>query len=524
MMVAVGGVASKGRRWHSGLDSRLRPLLRPDPGGRRAVGWIGGVLLVVVAGAALLVTLYGPDSSMSLLDGPFPAAVIVLATSGLVVGVLGRPRRWWATWGLGLAGTAAAGVAVAAWWIRHTGLVDEHYPPSFLAWGWAGLVAVGLGLTGWWSGPALRRVVCVVTAPLTLFASLLLINSHYGYWPTMGALLHRPVVGQISAPALARTLQGQGDPGRTGTYGRVSIPGPPGFQAGGAWVWIPPAYRRVPPAHLSVLVMLPGVPGQPDNWEVAGEVVPLADAWAAAHGGVAPVMVFVSGNGAADRDTECVNGTQGAAETYLARTVPAFIVHRLGIRPGPTRWGVVGFSEGGTCALDLALEHPAVFGRFVDVSGELAPTFGASVDHTLTGLYAGNATAMLHNEPLWLLSHHTYPGTEGWLAGSRADHHDEKIASTLTDAARHAGVTAFDVSGGPGGHSWSFARVTFDRVYPALVAALDARPAPRVPPRHRRHLSFVVSSAHAVPPGAAQQPDAPGGGKVSGSSSRTARR
>ncbi len=466
-------------RWHSAGRAGAVLRIRRRP-------WLGaaglGATAAVVAGLAL----YGPDGSLSLLDGPLPACVLALSSAGLVVGLSGRSGHWWATWGVAIAGYATLVAVIVHWWLRRTGLVDQHYPPTFLLWGWVAVAALGVAVTGLWDGPATLRVTRVLTVPVTVFASFLLVNAHYGYWPTMAALLDRPVAGQISGTALDAALDGTTSVS-VGTFGPVSIPGPAGFHPGSSWVWLPPAYDRVPHARLPVLVMLPGWPGRSTNWEQAGEVVPLADAWARTHGGVAPIMVFVSGNGAADRDTECVNGTQGPAETFLARSVPRFITERLGVAPDPARWGVVGFSEGGTCAIGLATEHPGVFGRFVDISGELVPSFGTDIETTLRGLYAGDERALLHHEPMWLLATHSYRGSVGWFAAGAQDRYHERIAARLTDAAAAAGMTAYDVSGGPGDHSWAYARSVLDRIYPTLVQSMPAPPS---------SASAVVASRH----------------------------
>jgi enterochelin esterase-like enzyme len=446
-------------------------------------GWAGAGALGAVTVVVLLLAVFGPDGSLPLDNGPMPTIVSELAVLGVAIGVLGRPKRWWMTWGLGIAVTAAAVVASARWWLLDSGLVNQHYPPSFLLWVWGALVAVGVAVTGWWSGPAAVRMLRVVTVPVALFGSFLLINAHYGYWPTMGALLDRPAAGQVSGRALARVLTGHSS-SRVGQFGPVSIPGPAGFKPGPTWVWVPPDFHRAGAADMPVLVMLPGIPGRSYDWEQAGEVVSLANSWARKHGGVAPVMILTTENGAGGHDTECVNGPQGNAETYLTHSIPDYITQHLGITADPARWGVVGFSEGGTCAIGLAVEHPQLYGRFVDIAGDLAPNFGPDNRSTLTYLYDGNTVAMLHHEPLWQLSHHTYPGLEGWFAGSSADRIHELIARQLTAAAQAAGMKASDVGGGPGGHSWSYAGKVFRSVYPALV---DSMPAPAWHPVVHHH-------------------------------------
>ena len=50
-----------------------------------------------------------------------------------------------------------------------------------------------------------------MAVPLTVAAAFLLINSHYGYWPTLGDLLGHPMPGQVSAATL-RPRAGRGRP------------------------------------------------------------------------------------------------------------------------------------------------------------------------------------------------------------------------------------------------------------------------------------------------------------------------
>jgi len=451
---------------------------------RIATGWPGAGVLIALAAAATVVVLYGPDTSLSLVDGPVPPITFALALMGLIVGLAGRTLRWWVTWGLGIAVTAALLVWLLWWWLGAAEIVTQPYPRSFIIVVWIAFFAVGVALTGWWSGPAVLRVARFAAAPIVCCAAFLFINGQYGYWPTMGALLGRPVAGQVSGKALSGILSIRHPTSindselieHVGVFGPVSIPSPRHFDAGGAWAWVPPMFDRVDHADLPVLVMLPGIPGSPYDWERAGLVTSVADAWARAHGGIAPVMVLVSENGAYDRDTECVNGPNGDAEDYLTRSVPEFLKHRFGISVDPERWAVVGFSEGGTCAIGLAAEHPSIFGRFVDIAGDAGPNIGPNNASTLVDLYGRKTSEILHHEPLWLLVHHRYPSTEGWFASSSGDPIHERVARELDKAAHLAGMKVFNDGGGPGGHSWTYATSVFRSIYPALVASMPAFP------------------------------------------------
>ena len=362
---------------------------------------------VMVMALGLVSTVCSGVANQVSIDTPgFVLTATVIAAVGLVVSLVDRGARWWATWGAMIAGAATALVVAAHWWVSASGLVADHYPPSILLWVWLGVWAIGVGATGWWSGAGVIRMARVLTVPVAVLTAFLLINAYYGYWPTLGVLLDRPVAGQVSAPEVVRELSLRstepaiGDERwttarsrRTGLFGPIALPAVPvAFTASPAWLWLPPAFFRSPPGRLPVLLMLTGLPGTSRDWVTAGQAVALADVWANRHQGDAPVMIFLDENGRGDRDTECVNGPQGFADAYLSRDVPAWVASTLGIHPDPSNWGVVGFSEGSTCALDLAIEHPDLFGRFVDIAGDVSPNHGGSTA-TLQYLYGGSVAA-----------------------------------------------------------------------------------------------------------------------------------
>ncbi len=106
------------------------------------------------------------------------------------------------------------------------------------------------------------------------------------------------------------------------------------------------------------------------------------DDFAAAHGGNAPVFVFVDSGGAFNNDTECVNGRRGNAADHLTKDVVPFMVSKFGVSPEPANWGIVGWSMGGTCAVDLTVMHPELFSSFVDIAGDTGPERGhQAADH-----------------------------------------------------------------------------------------------------------------------------------------------
>ena len=67
-------------------------------------------------------------------------------------------------------------------------------------------------------------------------------------------------------------------------------------------------------------MMIGGEFNTPADWLRAGDAVTTIDKFAAAHGGNAPVFVFVDAGGTFNNDTECVNGPRGNSADHLTRT------------------------------------------------------------------------------------------------------------------------------------------------------------------------------------------------------------
>nr|WP_240942853.1 alpha/beta hydrolase-fold protein [Planosporangium thailandense] len=238
-------------------------------------------------------------------------------------------------------------------------------------------------------------------------------------------------------------------------------------------VYLPPAYFTSARTKLPVIVMLSGAPGSPMQWPTSGRAMATADAYAATHHGRAPILLFVDQNGSATGDTECVDGPRGKAETYLTTDVPAFVTRTLRVPQFPGRWGIAGFSAGGTCALDLALGHPDVFRHFVDLAGDQWPNLG-NREHTRLALFGGSKAAMEDHDPVRLLRSRHYAGMTGWFAAGINDPDKLAVARKLAAAAAKGGLKVHQFTG-IGGHNWQFASDAFARVLPGLSADAGLR-------------------------------------------------
>ena len=264
----------------------------------------------------------------------------------------------------------------------------------------------------WWN----RWIMRVGSLLLAVVTAGAIVNAHFDYFPTVAALLGRRAVDQISEGRFHQLELATGRPHRvdaTAHTGRVAAGLPPdpvlkngvvisfripstrsGFQARTSEVYLPPAWFRSPRPHLPVIELLAGSPGTPADWTRAGLADVTEDAWARFHDGVAPIIVMPDANGSFTGDTECVDGLRGNADTYLTDDVRAAVAARFDVSTDRRFWAIGGLSEGGTCALELALAHPNSFVAACDFSGDDYPSTTGGYGK----LFAGTAADVMAQE------------------------------------------------------------------------------------------------------------------------------
>ncbi len=252
----------------------------------------------------------------------------------------------------------------------------------------------------------------------------------------------------------------------------VAIPAAHGsFRHRWEMVYLPPAWFGSGGRHpaLPVVEMIAGTHGGPVSWVHRGQAIQTANAYAATHHGWAPILAFVDADGLATSDSECVDGPHGRAEDHLASDVPAYIEHTFGAATKPGQWAVLGLSMGGTCAINLTIEHPDVFRHFVDLAGDIGPNLGDKTE-TIQNLYGGSVSAWNAHDPLTVLSRAgRFPaGMSGWFGVGDKDAEHVAPARVLAAATARDGIKTW-LAIGTGGHDWGYGTAAFRETMPWLA-------------------------------------------------------
>lgn len=430
---------------------------------------------------------------VSLLSGWLPWTAGVAGVVALLFLLVRRSWRWWLFAALAAAAAAVLS-ALAGWAVIHVWYVwPEDLPTDVLVWAGIGLwglfLAIGAVVLGAVTvhGRGRRWLGAPVAGALVIVLAALQINAYFGELTTIGDLLSGPPVVAAGIPkflakpgrsdpfradAVAQAWRPPAGMAKNGELRQVAIPGKvSGFHARKAIIYFPPAYLLRHRPALPVLVLVSGQPGGPSDWLSAAHLPQTLDAFAAAHHGLAPVVVMPDPNGTDAGNTMCMNSRIARADTYLAVDVPRWITSTLAVDGNTRHWAVAGFSYGGTCAVQMATRHPQLYPTFAAMSPEREPALTASRQRTIGLAFGGNTAAFNAQVPLTLLATHRYPGVRGWFSAGESDPAYTGNVRVLHAAAQKAGMhtTAVTV---PGGHSWIMVTATLPMVLNFLARPL----------------------------------------------------
>lgn len=416
-------------------------------------------------------------SDIRLTDGPLYGTVLVLGMGGAAYLLVPPWRatmvpvhraRAWAVRILIAAAAAFALVGTVHWaLINIFTIFPEDLPDPVLLWLVPGVAAVLLGVLRLprtsWGG----RGGGILAALLVLLLSAIQINAYFGLNRTVSdllgtALARIPVLEQDLMRHAGESdgvpLQGWKPAGELPAGGELRKSNIPGTASGmntrDAYIYLPPAYFAANRPALPVLVLVAGQPGGPGDWLTGGAIRGHMDSFAAAHGGVSPVVVIPDPNGTQSANTMCMDSRIAKADTYLSQDVPRWISSTLAVDTNHSHWAVGGFSFGGTCAVQMGTRHPDVYADVLAFSSEAEPAIAKERQKTIDAAFPGNPDEFTKQTPLEIMKHQRFESSGMYLTAGQNDPEFVGNLRTLAAAAESAGFTVQAHEVEHTGHSW----------------------------------------------------------------------
>jgi len=232
---------------------------------------------------------------------------------------------------------------------------------------------------------------CLAFLPAMVFG-IAAVNKFYDYYQTWGGMIN-DLTGQgaSSIPKYAAAGGAGSDKQFDKNIGRVtslaedaqvgylfqtSITGVRSHLTRDVYVYLPPQYFQKAYAHYKfpVIELLHGSPGTPQAWVDVLGVIPTFLNLLESHPADAAVLVMPDTDGGQQYALQCLNNPGGIQDmTFAALDVPQEMARIARVQPPGRAWGLAGYSEGGYCAANIALQDPAGYGAVGVMSGYFAP-------------------------------------------------------------------------------------------------------------------------------------------------------
>ena len=231
---------------------------------------------------------------------------------------------------------------------------------------------------------------CLAFVPAVAFG-IASVNKFYDYYQAWGGMIS-DLTGQgasnipkYAVAGAASNKRFDKDIGRVtstaedaqvGYLFQTTIVGQRSRLARNVYVYLPPQYFQKAYAHYKfpAIELLHGSPGNPQAWLSVLDVIPTYLSLLEAHPSDAAVLVMPDTDGGQQYGLQCLNNPGGIQDmTFVAQDVPDYLARFVRVQaPGPA-WGVAGYSEGGYCAANIAMQEPGRFGAAGIMSGYFAP-------------------------------------------------------------------------------------------------------------------------------------------------------
>jgi enterochelin esterase-like enzyme len=407
---------------------------------------------------------------ISIVSWPLVTIVYSLAAITILALIVRRPSKRWSrrAWYLTAAAAAAIGTLIGLGVIWLFVDVDDAFGVSFTEttrlWICLGFAAVAVALVGFLRSGWRRKIASALAIILFVTAAATAINVDFGQYATVRAALGitafsasgLPIGDKTNTSVTLAEWTPPADLPAKGSISSIEIPGLLSkFPARNANVYLPPAALTAKPPKLPVVILLSGQPGSPDDPFVSGKIESYLDSFAAAHNGLAPIVVVPDQLSAPEVNPMCVDSPLGNSATYITQDVPNWIKANLPVLTDRTQWAIAGFSQGGTCAIQFGAGFPELFGNLIDVSGELVPTVGDPVN-SINGGFGGSEAAYVAAQPLSILAAKApYPDSYASFSVGELDTRFKPGVQQLYQAALAAGMKADYVESPGTAHDWT---------------------------------------------------------------------
>ena len=230
---------------------------------------------------------------------------------------------------------------------------------------------------------------CLAFVPAMVFG-VAAVNKFYDYYQTWGGMINDLTSQGVSS--IPKYAAGAGtnkqfdknigrvtslaEDAQVGYLFQTSVTGARSHITRDVYVYLPPQYFQKAYAHYKfpVIELLHGSPGNPQAWVDVMGVIPTFLNLLETRPQDAAVLVMPDTDGGLQYGLQCLNNPGGIKDmTFVALDVPAAIARIARVQPPGRAWGLAGYSEGGYCTANIALQDPAGYGAAGVMSGYFSP-------------------------------------------------------------------------------------------------------------------------------------------------------
>lgn len=320
---------------------------------------------------------------------------------------------------------------------------------------------------------------CLAFIPAMAFG-IAAVNKYYDYYQTWGALFtdlsgQSASIPHVSEASLGSTrgsvrtfIASSSNAGLDAQIGYLfdaTVTGPHSHVRRVVYVYLPPQYfwKSYANYRFPAIELLHGSPGKPTAWIGPMDLIPIYQNLLASHRAKPAVLVMPDTDGGYQYGFQCLNDPHGVQDmTWVGQEVPAWVAASLRVQqPGPA-WGIAGYSEGGFCAANIALQYPTrfsysgVMSGYFNPSASQVPANGKQSGRPIRiDVFKKNYRLGLLNTPNWYILHYplNLPLPQFFLAAGSEDtgsvHASEYFRQELL--IRDPNVLPLDIVDG-GGH------------------------------------------------------------------------